>query len=50
MAPRFLWYVLLGMLLSQTDDNILIFHNKLGFGTGTSWYKPDRFSAFNPEM
>lgn len=22
----------------------------LGFGTGTSWYKPDRFSAFNPEM
>ncbi|KAL2291766.1 hypothetical protein FJTKL_11960 [Diaporthe vaccinii] len=22
----------------------------LGFGTGTSWYKVDRFSAFNPEM
>ncbi|KAI3394989.1 hypothetical protein diail_1878 [Diaporthe ilicicola] len=22
----------------------------LGFGTGTSWYKPDRFSAFNSEM
>ncbi|CAL5874034.1 uncharacterized protein PFLUO_LOCUS8320 [Penicillium psychrofluorescens] len=22
----------------------------LGFGTGTAWYKPDRFSAFNPDM
>ncbi|KAH8898609.1 Aldo/keto reductase [Thozetella sp. PMI_491] len=22
----------------------------LGFGTGTTWYKPDRFSAFNPDM
>ncbi|KAG6368323.1 hypothetical protein INS49_002528 [Diaporthe citri] len=22
----------------------------LGFGTGTPWYKVDRFSAFNPEM
>lgn len=22
----------------------------MGFGTGTSWYKPDRFSAFDPEM
>lgn len=29
---------------------ILIKENKLGFGTGTSWYKPDRFSAFNPDM
>lgn len=24
--------------------------DKLGFGTGTSWYKVDRFSAFNPDM
>lgn len=22
----------------------------MGFGTGTAWYKPDRFSAFNPDM
>lgn len=24
--------------------------SQLGFGTGTPWYKPDRFSAFNPAM
>lgn len=41
---------MLDILLPKTDDNLRNFHNKLGFGTGTSWYKPDRFSAFNPEM
>lgn len=41
---------MLDILLPKTDDDLRNFHNKLGFGTGTSWYKPDRFSAFNPEM
>lgn len=50
MARKFPWYVLLDKPSPDTGDNILIYNNKLGFGTGTSWYKPDRFSAFNPEM
>lgn len=50
MARKFPWYVFLDKLLPDTKDNALICNNKLGFGTGTSWYKPDRFSAFNPEM
>lgn len=37
-------------VVADTKDSALIFDGKLGFGTGTSWYKPDRFSAFNPEM
>lgn len=35
--------------MSRKHD-LQIFYDKLGFGTGTSWYKPDRFAAFNPDM
>lgn len=53
MAPQSRWYV--DQIHPESLQSALLTYAfrlaiQLGFGTGTTWYKPDRFSAYNSDM